>query len=370
MNKMSFHLSCLIMVKNEENTIIDTLISIQNYIQSLIIYDTGSTDNTIQIIKDFCNNNNIELKLKEEDFVNFEISRNCALEFAETFKNIDYLLLLDANDILDDGEQLLNLCIDKQTENESGFYLIQEWYTGNHIETYYNIRLIKPNRGWKYKGVVHEYIYNDNEVPTKNNFNIILKQDRSIDNNKSYKRFTTDKILLLKSLENEPNNTRNIFYLAQTLFCLKEYDESFNYYLLRTNLNSGFKEEIFYSFLRCGDIIAIKGGDWYQALIYYMKAFEIDQRVEPIVKIAQYYITKEMWFQSFSFLLIACKLEYPTNSLLFVDKYMYDYGRWHLMGAVAFYCGENYKEEGRIACEKAIDVMDKNIDKINLKFYV
>jgi len=23
-----------------------------------------------------------------------------------------------------------------------------------------NIRLIKPNKGWKYKGVVHEYIYN------------------------------------------------------------------------------------------------------------------------------------------------------------------------------------------------------------------
>jgi hypothetical protein len=73
---------------------------------------------------------------------------------------------------------------------------------------------------------------------------------------------------------------------------------------------------------------------------------------------------------SFSFLSIACKLEYPEKSILFVDKYMYNYGRWHLMGAIAFYCGDQYKEDGRRACEKAIQSMNKDIDKNNLKFYL
>jgi glycosyltransferase involved in cell wall biosynthesis len=358
------------MVKNEEETIINTLISVQNYINSLIIYDTGSTDNTIQVITDFCIRNNLILNLKQEDFINFGESRNKAIKFAETFNYIDYLLLMDSNDILDDGEPLLKLCSEKKDSEETGFYLKQEWYNYNNVDTYHNIRLIKPKKGWKYIGVVHEYIYNENETPSKNDYNIILNQDRSTDNLKSSKRYLTDKQLLLQSLENDPNNTRNIFYLAQTCFCLKEYDESFQNYLLRTTLDSGFNEEVFYSFIRCGDIIGIQGGNWYDAMIYYMKAYEIDQRAEPLVKIAQYYMTKEKWMISFSFLSIACNIEYPNNAMLFVDKYVYDYVRWHLLGAIAFYCGPKYKKQGKEACLKAIESMDRDIDKNNLKFYL
>jgi len=209
----------------------------------------------------------------------------------------------------------------------------------------------------------------ENEIPMKNNYNIILKQDRRIDSDKSFSRFFNDKEVLKKSLEIEPNNSRNIFYLAQTCFCLKEYDESFDNYLLRTSLKEGFEEERFYSFLRCGDIIGIQGGNWHDAMIFYMKAYEIEQRVEPLVKIALYYIGIEKWMIAFSFLSIACRLPYPEKSLLFVNKYMYDYGRWHLMGALAFYCGNDYKEDGKNACLKAIEVMNKDIDKVNLSMY-
>ena len=367
---MSFHLGCLMMVKNEENTIIRSLLSVQNYIQSLIIYDTGSTDRTISIIREFCENYNLVLNLKCEEFINFGESRNRSLQFAESIGNADYLLLMDANDVLDDGEPLLRLCADKKDRPETGFYLVQEWYNNPNVDTYYNIKLIKPNRGWRYIGVVHEYIHNDDETPVKNDYHIVLKQDRSVDNLKSVKRFLTDKQLLVQSLEIEPDNSRNIFYLAQTCFCLKEYDDSFKNYLLRTSLNSGFWEEIFYSFIRCGDIVGIKGGNWYDAMIYYMRAYELDQRAEPLVKIAQYYMSREKWLISYSFLSIACKLEYPVGAMLFVDKYVYDYVRWHLLGAIAFYCGPSYKEEGKQACLKAIECMDREIDKINLNCYI
>ena len=316
-------------------------------------------NNTIKIITEFCEEHNLTLHLKQEEFINFGESRNRALQFAESIGSIDYLLLIDANDVLDDGEPLLRLCIDKKDSNETGFYLVQEWYNHRNIDTYHNIRLIKPNQGWKYIGVVHEYIHNETETPEKNNYHIVLKQDRSVDNQKSSKRFQTDKQLLLQSLENEPDNTRNIFYLAQTCFCLKEYDDAFKNYLLRTSLNLGFWEEIFYSFIRCGDIIGIQGGNWHDAMVYYMKAYEVDQRAEPLVKIAQYYMSREKWLLSYSFLSVACRLEYPTNAMLFVDKYVYDYVRWHLLGAIAFYCGPSYNQEGKQACIKAIECMDK-----------
>ena len=50
--------SLAIMVKNEEKNIVKTLSSCTNYIDNLYIYDTGSTDNTIRVITDFCDKNN------------------------------------------------------------------------------------------------------------------------------------------------------------------------------------------------------------------------------------------------------------------------------------------------------------------------
>ena len=41
----------LMMIKNEESSIAVTINSVKNYIKHIIIFDTGSTDKTIQIVK-------------------------------------------------------------------------------------------------------------------------------------------------------------------------------------------------------------------------------------------------------------------------------------------------------------------------------
>lgn len=46
-------LSFITMCKNEEKVIKNTLESIYKYIDYWVVYDTGSTDNTCQIVKDF-----------------------------------------------------------------------------------------------------------------------------------------------------------------------------------------------------------------------------------------------------------------------------------------------------------------------------
>ena len=90
----------LMMVKNEKLRISVTLESIKNFADCLIIYDTGSSDNTIEICENFSKQNNIPLYLKQGEFVNFEVSRNISHDFADTVEFIDYLLLLDTNDEL------------------------------------------------------------------------------------------------------------------------------------------------------------------------------------------------------------------------------------------------------------------------------
>ena len=192
-------ISTLLMVKNEKKRISVTLESIKNITDSIIVYDTGSTDNTIEIIETFCKNNNIILHIKQGTFVNFEISRNESLDFANTIKDIDFLILLDCNDELKtDKQTLLNLLT--KHKNEKGFFINQELYNGlGETTSWNNIKIIKHNTGWRYKGVVHEFIYNLTydyyKIITFPKQQIKIFQDKLSDDFKSIYRYRKDKEL-------------------------------------------------------------------------------------------------------------------------------------------------------------------------------
>jgi len=83
---------CLNMiVKNESKVITRCLESIKPILDYWVILDTGSTDGTQQIIKNFMKD--IPGELHEDAFVNFEYSRNKALDFAKG--KADYVLFID-----------------------------------------------------------------------------------------------------------------------------------------------------------------------------------------------------------------------------------------------------------------------------------
>ena len=348
------HIALLIMCKNETKRFHVTLNSVLGYVNSIVIYDTGSTDDTIDIVQNFSIKNNIPLHLKKGEFVNFSVSRNISLDFADEFIEIDYLLLLDVNDELKGGTNLRQFCKDFLYKKNTGFLVCQQWLS-NTIDNYFNMRLIKPRSGWRYKGSVHEYLTNiilENSTIFKIQDNIILYQDRTQDDNKSFLRFSRDKLMLLEEHKNDQTEPRTVFYLAQTCGCLRQLQESFYYYKLRSKLE-GFQEEKFHSLLRCGDISLDIGNPWHDSFIWYMKAYEHSRRVEPIVKIIEYYNTTKQFDIAFFFSTLACSLNYPEHCILFVEKHSYEYKRWHLMSV----CAYNTKqfEIGRHACNKVLE---------------
>jgi glycosyltransferase involved in cell wall biosynthesis len=374
MNKV--HIALLMMVKNEHKRLRHTLDTVVGYVDSLVIYDTGSTDDTIEILKNFSIENNIPLRLKEGEFVDFSTSRNVSLDFADTFKDIDFLILLDTNDELRGGQTLRKFCLEYKDKPNTGYLVSQEWWSGKY-DKYYNVRMVKAHQGWRYRGRVHEWMKNtrfkDDEgaqekgdIVIRTHPDIVIYQDRTKDDDKSGKRFARDKILLLQDHKEDPTEPRTMFYLAQTCSCLQHTGDSFYFYKLRTTVG-GFWEEKYHAFFRCGEMSQILKHPWYDSMKWYMQAFEHTARVEPLIKIAEYYKDKN-WLLSYTFADLACKLKYPDHCILFVDKHAYDYTRWHLLGISGWYAG--FFKEGKIGCQKAIAYgLNVKLDTDNLKHY-
>ena len=87
---------CLtMMVKNESHIITRCLDSIVNTIDYWVICDTGSTDGTQSIIKDYFSKKGVPGELHEHQWENYGYNRTLTLAAAKN--KADYLLLADAD---------------------------------------------------------------------------------------------------------------------------------------------------------------------------------------------------------------------------------------------------------------------------------
>ena len=86
---------CLNMiVKDEAHIILKTLDNLLKYIplSYWVICDTGSTDNTKELIIDYFKNKNISGELIDDEWIDFGYNRSKALEYA--YGKTDLLLIL------------------------------------------------------------------------------------------------------------------------------------------------------------------------------------------------------------------------------------------------------------------------------------
>jgi glycosyltransferase involved in cell wall biosynthesis len=99
-------------VKNEANIIYQTLQNLHSKIKLdyIVISDTGSTDNTIEIINNFFKENNIPGEIYSDKWIDFGTNRSIALK--EAYKKADYILIFDADDSIEGQVSLPNTLVD------------------------------------------------------------------------------------------------------------------------------------------------------------------------------------------------------------------------------------------------------------------
>jgi glycosyltransferase involved in cell wall biosynthesis len=355
---------CLCMiVKNESKIIERCLNSAKSILDFVSICDTGSNDGTAEMIEKWCRENHIPGTVHFAAFKNFGFNRTLAISLAqETFPEADYMLLLDADMILEVEHPFDKSSLDKDQ------YLTPQY---NDQIKFWLTRLLKASLPWRSVGVTHEYWdidYSKLEAgpfsyfDSKGKLNNLVINDQQDGGSKTDK-FERDKRLLLEGIQDPLTpldlRVRYMFYLAQTYLCLDEYEESIQWYRKRVEAG-GWVEEVFYSLLQIGllyerlsnrashqrnelinnlernstvvdqsiiEKLTLEEEQFFSlATTYLHNAWEYRPcRAEPLYHLAKMYRIKSKHNLGLMYALQGSEIPFPKDDILFVDYHVYDY---------------------------------------------
>jgi glycosyltransferase involved in cell wall biosynthesis len=380
-------------MKNEAHVAHRMLNSIKPIIDGIVVIDTGSTDDSINVVKKWGEDNGIETHVIERAFDNFENSRN------ESFKKAREIFLTK-----NDGDTYYNfwLDFDEQIEIDSNFnkqkidkdlYMFNTYigamkYTRNEL-----CRLDKP---FRFYGPVHEFIVCDDKNITSGLMEgliVRVKMDGGSWQSNIPAKYLSHAHVLEKYINESRQDPRWIFYTAQSYHdsaCVQdnkdENDErlrrSMKFYKERVSRPDGYPEEIFYAQYRIGTIMRAMEEPWNLTLNELLKAYSFDPlRGEPIKAIVDYYLAVGEWhnaylFSSFGKKNFHGKNPYPQR-LLFVDETLYEWKFLECHAAACFYTGrrdeakQTYLEMVKISKEKPQYFTPDDLQKIqqNAQFF-
>ena len=274
---------CLNMIVKNESKIIKRLFdSVLPIIDCYCICDTGSTDNTVEYIKEYFKEKNIPGHVYFEEFKNFGYNRSYSLQ--KCIGMSDYVLLLDAD------MELIIKDFDKSILTKDNYYILQ----GNDNFYYNNVRIIKNNGNYKYVGVTHEYI----DLMKNKEIYRISKEELFINDigngGSKDNKYIRDISLLTQGIIDEPNNSRYYFYLANSYNDSGQYENAIKYYEMVVKMD-GWIQEKWYSLYKIG-ICYKKLNNIKNSIYYWMECLEIcNNRVENIYEIINYYRQQEKY---------------------------------------------------------------------------
>lgn len=351
----------ILMIRNESKIIERCLKAVEGVVDALCIHDTGSSDNTCEIVKEFLIGRTGCLTTSE--WKDFGHNRTLSFQNAQSYVRDKlhwdlkdtYGLLLDA-DMVFHPEQLRN-----QTLIEQGYTIIQK--NGN-LE-YPNCRLIRMDHNWICRGVTHEY-WDGNVTPLPKS--VCWIEDRNDGGCKSDK-FERDARLLEKGLADEPDNVRYMFYLAQTYHCLNRHKDAIAMYKKRFKAG-GWVEEQWYSLYMIGQTY-LSLGNIPSFEKYMLKAYEFRPgRSEPLYKLAKYFRENAKHYKAYQYTLMGLAIPTSTDSL-FIEKDVYDSLFHYERSILDYYVKPNKREGARSTIEylmRGTEYMQNVLS--NLHFYM
>ena len=239
---------CLNMiVKNESTIILDTLENIITHVplDYYVISDTGSDDNTADIIKQFFDEKGIPGEIHHDEWVNFAHNRNCALQHAQG--KTDYVLIFDADDRFEG-----NFVLPEELTSDRYYFRIANSVTGANV--YFRTLMFRNDGSFYWRGVLHEFVEQRKKTIVEQkifgDYYVISGRFGARSNNPQ-KYFQDAQVLekAFNSPEDEDLKDRYAFYTAQSYRDADMPEKAIEWYAKRANLG-GWYEEVYYSLLQ------------------------------------------------------------------------------------------------------------------------
>jgi tetratricopeptide (TPR) repeat protein len=208
--------ACLI-VKNEEKVLATCLQSIKDYVDEIIVVDTGSTDRTVAIAESF------GARVYHHPWENhFSKHRNQSFGYARG----DWILYIDADEELLPGSGQVLLEAVKINDNFDAITVILECVFGQNgaKATNNSIRIFRNHRGLHYEGRVHNYIVGVKKVlcaPIH-----IFHHGYILDRETQLRRFKRTTDLLNLDIAEDPENPRPHHFLAASYLSENRFKEA------------------------------------------------------------------------------------------------------------------------------------------------
>jgi glycosyltransferase involved in cell wall biosynthesis len=299
-------------VKDAEDTIRETLLAIKPYIERWTILDTGSTDRTLEIIRNTLDESNGTLYT--EPFIDFATSRNRALELAGT--SCKYTIMLDDSYVLRNGEALRQFLQTSETSPSFDIPILD-----NKNRLYYSKRILLSKLKLKYKYPVHEIVEECDGIVidyAETKIHLFDYRDWQAEL-RTASRYPEYISILTRELEKNPNDSRLVYFLANTYYEMRNYEKANEFYEKRSRLEPLKSEEVYLSWYMLG-VIAERMNR--PAVPYYKQAYEIDnERAEPLFAISVIYYRDKKYERAYEMLRNAsqfriprrlCQVEYQT----------------------------------------------------------
>ena len=353
---------CLNMiVRNEADRIVRALKSAAPYISCYVIADTGSTDGTPDLIKDFFKAEGIPGKIVHCKFEDFSQARNVALFAAQKSEyEFDYILLFDADMEL----KVVDPMWLDFLKGAPSYDMVQ--VAG--VLHYANRRFAKRGEMNGYRGVTHEYLdlATGGSIPADKAF----FYDHADGSNRPNK-FKRDIALLKEGLKKEPKNERYMYYLAQSYRDAGKPEKAIKWYERRI-VAGGWDQEVWsaeYMMAHCYKDM----GDFSKFISTLISCWNRrPSRAEPLYDAAHWY--RERGENAAGILFAEQAIQLPkSKDELFVNDFVYVAGALEEYAIMAFYVEgkrmAGYKVTNILSTKKMPYAGSRQLARMNMFHY-
>ena len=308
--------ACLAMIIKNEGPILPRLFeSVQGFVSEYCIVDTGSTDDTIDVLRSM----DMPGVILEEPFVNFATTRNYMIDQCRKIMSCDYLVLLDADMVLRVSPEWDWSKLD----GRDAYNIIQV----SGVE-YENLRMIRRTAdNIHVVGATHEYYdvppkeYTQGRLPKQ----LVYIEDVG-DGKAKGDKFERDERLLRHELQEQPDNVRTVFYLANTLKDQGKYEEAIPLYERRAIMGGWFAEADYSYIMLTQCYLALHNvakARMYAEVAAYGR---IAQRAEPLYQLVFYFHRHGQYELAWYYCTLALKIPKPeVSQALFILNSVYEY---------------------------------------------